>query len=197
MDRRLALDRLRTTEGWGDTSAASAERTQKVYTQRAARLADLAVPSGPTQDAIQVMVFQLGEERYGIELADVAEVVTAISATTVPGAPTHWGGVIAVRGEIRPVMDLRSMLEIPPVDGAGESNGPAHVLLLRVPASQVAVVTDRVEQVRVISGDEVHVRDEETGSAQSRYVRASTTDALMLLSTTALLAEFCKETSGK
>jgi purine-binding chemotaxis protein CheW len=188
---------LRTTEGWGDTSASNAERTQTVYTQRAARLAALAVPSGPTLEDIQVMVFQLGEERYGIELADVAEVVTAISATRVPGAPPHLGGVIAVRGEIRPVMDLRSMLEIPPTGGTSESDSPAHVLLLRLPGSQVAVLTDRVEQVRVISGDEVHVPGEQTGSAQSRYVRASTTDALMLLSTTALLAEFCKETSGK
>lgn len=197
MDRRLARERFTANETCCDTHESSAERTQTVYTQRAARLAVLAVPYGSPQDSIQVMVFRLGEERYGIELADVAEVVTAISATRVPGAPRYFAGVIAIHGEIRPVMDLRSMLEIPAADSAGKSSEPAHLLLLRLPGSQVAVLTDRVERVRLIGADELHVPGEQTGSAQSPYVRTSTADALMLLSTAALLAEFFKETSCK
>jgi purine-binding chemotaxis protein CheW len=197
MDRRLARDRLNATEGCWDPSASDADRTQTVYAQRAARLAAPAVLSDSLQDLIQVMVFRLGEERYGIELRDVAEVITAISAARVPGAPAHFAGVIAVRGEIRPVLDLRRMLEMPAPDRSGESGGPAHVLLLRLAGSQVAVQTDGVERVRLIGRNELHVPGAQTGSAHSPYVRASTTDALMLLSTTALLAEFFKETSCK
>jgi purine-binding chemotaxis protein CheW len=61
----------------------------------------------------------------------------------VPGAAPSVLGVTAVRGEIRPVIDLSRLLGLP---SSGSAEG-SHVLLLRVDAREVGLRVDAVEGV--------------------------------------------------
>ena len=56
---------------------------------------------------VEVIVFALGEERYGIELTRVREILTYGAPTPLPGTKHFVKGVINIRGEIVPVIDLR------------------------------------------------------------------------------------------
>jgi purine-binding chemotaxis protein CheW len=56
---------------------------------------------------IQVVGFRIGEETFGLRIANVREIVRVPEITAVPNAPDYIEGVINLRGKIIPVMDLR------------------------------------------------------------------------------------------
>lgn len=67
-------------------------------------------------DALQVVVFRAGESEFGADIRDVREIIKIDSFTSVPGSGDRVKGVINVRGEIVPLISLRSMSGAPPAD---------------------------------------------------------------------------------
>lgn len=93
--------------------------------------------------AAAVLVFQLGGGRCALPLAAVLEVVRAVRITPLPTAPAVVEGVIDVRGELVPVLDLRARLGMAPVPAR-----PEQVLILaRAGGRTVAVRADAVEWI--------------------------------------------------
>lgn len=56
------------------------------------------------------LAFSLGNERYGVEILKVQEIIGVIKITNVPQSPHYIKGVINLRGKIIPVVDLRIKL---------------------------------------------------------------------------------------
>jgi chemotaxis signal transduction protein len=167
----------------------SDERMNAVWRQRAARLSIPPVPATVGQSALMVLIAVLGEERYGLALTDVAEVLPAIPITPVPGAIPVFAGVIQVHGEIRAVLDLRKLVGLE----AGVTTGPGRVILLCRRGRELGLKVDRTEEVRLIAAEQVQLT--EAGSP-SRYIAGITTDSLMLIDAEALFAELGKETGS-
>jgi purine-binding chemotaxis protein CheW len=69
-------------------------------------------PSGH-DDVVEVLVFQLDGQRYGLLAVVVREVLRAVSVVPLPRAPAVIEGVINLRGRIVPVLDLRSRFRLP------------------------------------------------------------------------------------
>jgi purine-binding chemotaxis protein CheW len=55
----------------------------------------------------QYMTFKLGAELFAINVAKVREVLEVAQITRVPTAPRYMRGVVNVRGQATPVVDLR------------------------------------------------------------------------------------------
>ena len=55
----------------------------------------------------QYMTFKLGNELFAINVAQVREVLEVAQITKVPTAPRYMRGVVNVRGQATPVVDLR------------------------------------------------------------------------------------------
>ena len=62
------------------------------------------------------LTFALANERYGLEILKVQEIIGAIKITHVPKSPSYLKGVINLRGKIIPVIDLRLKLGLPEKD---------------------------------------------------------------------------------
>jgi len=56
---------------------------------------------------MEVLVFEIGGQRYGVEAGLVREVLAAVCVTALPRAPDVVEGVIDVRGRLAAVFDLR------------------------------------------------------------------------------------------
>jgi purine-binding chemotaxis protein CheW len=54
------------------------------------------------------LTFALGKEEYGIEIIKVREIIGYMTITAVPQMPGYVKGVINLRGQVIPVIDLRS-----------------------------------------------------------------------------------------
>src|SRR5688572_18982786 len=60
----------------------------------------------PSAGGHRLLVLELGRGLYGIDSATVREVVTALDAARLPGAPAHVRGVVNLRGQLLTVVDL-------------------------------------------------------------------------------------------
>jgi purine-binding chemotaxis protein CheW len=60
-----------------------------------------------------VLVFELEGRRFGLPADRVREVVRAAALTPIPGAPPVVEGLLDLRGEVLPVLDLRRRFEVP------------------------------------------------------------------------------------
>ena len=95
----------------------------------------------------QLVVFDLAGEYYGVDIGDVREIIRMQTVTKVPGAPSFVEGVINLRGEVLPVIDLRKRLNIRVSEQTNESrivwltiNGQDDVgMVKRVKFDQVVV----------------------------------------------------------
>ena len=56
---------------------------------------------------IQLIIFQLGDEEFGSDIAQVREIIRKGSITPIPDSPDFIQGVTNVRGEIAVVIDLK------------------------------------------------------------------------------------------
>jgi purine-binding chemotaxis protein CheW len=139
-----------------------------------------------------VVVVGIGDERYGVDLGDVAEVLPPTQVTPVPGAPRLFSGVVNVHGEIRPVADLKRLLGI----ATGENDSHAQVILLRKQGREMGLRVDRVEQIRSVASEELRSVDGPDAGLSARYLKGLTRDALMLINTEALFVELRKGTSS-
>lgn len=61
----------------------------------------------------QYMTFKLGAELFAINVAKVREVLEVAQITKVPTAPRYMRGVVNVRGQSTPVVDLRLKFGLP------------------------------------------------------------------------------------
>jgi purine-binding chemotaxis protein CheW len=62
----------------------------------------------------QYITFKLGDELFAIDVAKVREVLEVSQITKVPTAPSYMRGVVNVRGQATPVVDLRLRFGLPP-----------------------------------------------------------------------------------
>lgn len=167
-------------------------RIKAVYRQRATQVAGRPAQAGPTRATVPVLVFSLGTERYSLALADLAEVLPFSACTPLPGAPPELLGVINLRGEIRSVVSLARILELP----QGEDGASGYIVLLRDQGHGVGLKVDRVEQIQLVAPEELASAGENGPTLPARYVKRVTRDGLILLSIEEILLHpFLKEVS--
>jgi len=174
-----------------ETGCRDADRMEVIYRERAARLA-LRRAEADTSATFGALVFALGPERYAIELEDLVEVLPCSGYTPVPGAPPELLGVINLHGDIRPVLDLARVLELPKV----AERHPGFLFLLRKQNREVALRVEQVEKIRLLRPGELADPSQNSTHLAARYLKAVTSDVVMLLSTEALLSlSIIKESS--
>ena len=91
--------------------------------------------------SVEILLFELAGQRYGVPLRSVREVVRAVAITPLPTAPAIIEGIINVRGVIAPVYDLRRRFGLPP-----KPIEPAdHLVIALSQARLVALRVDRAD----------------------------------------------------
>ena len=75
-----------------------------------ATTAEQAKSTTEDQSVTQLVTFKLGLEEFAFKMERVREILRVERPSEVPGTPKHVLGVLTVRGNILPVIDLRVML---------------------------------------------------------------------------------------
>lgn len=75
---------------------------------------DTAVVERAVAQAGKYLTFHLAGEIQGIEILKVQEIIGIMEVTHVPQMPEFVRGVINLRGQVIPVVDLRLKLALPP-----------------------------------------------------------------------------------
>ncbi|HEM55171.1 MAG TPA: purine-binding chemotaxis protein CheW, partial [Thermodesulfobium narugense] len=92
---------------------------------------------------IQLVVFKLANEFYGIEISSVQEIIKIQDITRVPKAPDFVEGVINLRGKIVPIVDLRKRFEL----GQTERTKDTRVIVVETSGNIVGFIVDLVTEI--------------------------------------------------
>ena len=84
--------------------------------------------SETTETVQQYVSFALGEELFAVEVARAREILSLVAVTRVPQTPDYLLGVINLRGQVVPVIDMRLKLGLPP----GETTRDTCIIVVEV-----------------------------------------------------------------
>src|SRR5690625_2545141 len=117
---------------------------------------DILLESGTNE--LEVVMFEVGSGVFGINVLKVREIINAVEVTTIPNAHSHVEGVIRLREEVLPVINLAKVLGIP------NSEEPEHDKFIIAELNQLKIafrVHHRSEERRV--GKESRARRAQDG----------------------------------
>lgn len=115
---------------------------------------------------LQLVVFNIGKELYGVGIESVHEIVKVPDITEVPDAPAFLQGVINLRGKIVPVVDLRKRLRLV----GKEKTKSSRVLITENDGRLVGLLVDAVSEVLKIQPDAVEAPPEMISSIGVEYI---------------------------
>ena len=114
----------------------------------------------------QVVSFSLGEEEYGVDIMTVQEIILYGCITQVPEVPEHVLGVINLRGNVIPILNLRRRF--------GMADQPAEdatrIVVMNLNGRTVGVVVDGVNEVLRLSEDEISATPSSLSGAGKDYI---------------------------
>jgi len=159
-----------------------ARQTRQILQQRARQM---ATPEQREEEAepLALLVFELGGETYALEPHAVDEVVPLRHLTPIPGTPAFIAGVIAVRGHLLSVVDLRRFFELP-LRALSERNS---VILLSSSKMEFGLLCDRLIGTRTLPRSAVLPPPAHLAARQGEHLLGVTAEHWALLDAAALL----------
>lgn len=114
----------------------------------------------------QLVVFEVGDESFGIDISLVQEIIRLQPITEVPRAPMYVKGVINLRGKVIPVIDLRERFSI----GMNEESKATRIVVVDVLGNIVGMIVDAVSEVLRLATDSIEPPSNIVGSVGSQYL---------------------------
>jgi purine-binding chemotaxis protein CheW len=99
----------------------------------------------------QFVVFLLDGEEFGISIMEVREIIRMINITRLPKAPYFIEGVINLRGEVLPVVNLRKRFDVP----ENSVTDSTRIVIVEIEGEQVGLIVDSVSEVLRLSEDQI------------------------------------------
>ena len=104
----------------------------------------------------KMVTFHLGEELYGVNIMDVKEIVRLQNVRVIPNAPYYVEGIINLRGEIIPIIDLHKRFKIQAVSKSTEDiEMDGGFIILNIDGSKIGIIIDKVERVVSVKAEDV------------------------------------------
>ena len=142
---------------------------ERVLAERA-RLLARPLPE-PDRPGDEVVVIEAGGERYAVDVARVERVHPINRVTPLPGLRPPWRGLVSVRGELLPALDLAAYLGRPPAPATGPVvtcvvvavGGLRVALLSEAPPAMARRPADVVDVAAILADPALVVDDEPRG----------------------------------
>lgn len=115
----------------------------------------------------QIVVFQLMEQVYGIDINSVYEIIRMESITKIPRTPHFVEGVINLRGRIIPVIDLGVRFGL----GQNERTQASRIIIVEVSGQTVGMIVDSVQEVLRIPVNSIEPPPPVVNGVDAAYLR--------------------------
>lgn len=96
---------------------------------------------------MQLVVFKIREEFFGVEASKVLSINDMMSVTRVPNAPNYIKGLINLRGIIISLFDISILLNLPDYNKGEFDNENSSIIILDVDYEEVGIIVDKVDEV--------------------------------------------------
>ena len=128
------------------------------------------VSSVVTDKEGKYLTFALGHEEFGLEILKVREINGYMDITAVPQTPMYVKGVINLRGQVIPVVDLRMKFGMEEAEVTEQSC----IIVVEIDTGsrqfQTGIVVDRVQEVLDIAGEDIEDSPEFGSSVNTEFI---------------------------
>jgi len=114
----------------------------------------------------QFISFAVGEEEYGLELLRVKEVIRMREITWLPKAPSFVKGIINLRGDVIPIIDLKEKFGLESRADAAQTR----VIVVEVEGRLMGMVVDSASQVVRIPADQIDLPPPVLGGFSQEFI---------------------------
>ena len=159
--------------------------TSDILKFRATQLARKKEPETHDSNLVQVLVFRLVHETYGIELEHIRAVYPLKEMTFIPGAPDFIPGIINVRGEIISIVDFKKIFDLP----MGEPSRHIQVIILHSKEIEFGIQTDQVLGVKEIPESDIQPSLPTLTGIRLQYLKGVTGDGMVILDGKKILSD--------
>lgn len=128
---------------------------------------------------IQWVTFHLENEKYGIKVMQVQEVLRMTEIAPVPGAPHYVIGIINLRGNVVTVVDTRRRFGLPDAEADDETR----IVIIEADNNVVGILVDSVAEVVDLKASEIETAPNVGNDESSKYIQgvSSRDDELLIL----------------
>ena len=94
-------------------------------------------------------VFNISGEEFGIELGRIAEIIKFQKSTPLPKVPAFISGVVNIRGDVIPLVDLRKRLGVEP------SHIQGRIIITKIHEEKIGLLVDAVKEIVSIEKESI------------------------------------------
>lgn len=117
---------------------------------------------------IQYVVFSLGEEEYGIEISFAQEIIRIPQQITkIPDVPSYMEGIINLRGQVFPIIDLKKRFGFEQAERGIDSR----LLILNIEDKLLGTIVDDVSEVLEIDNQSIEQLSAEISSIGGNSIK--------------------------
>jgi purine-binding chemotaxis protein CheW len=118
------------------------------------------------RETLQVVSFRLGRESFGVDILKIREIVRIQKVAKVPQTPEYVEGMINLRGNVIPILNLRKRFGLEEV----ERDPQTRIIVFGVGEKTIGVVVDRVDKVLRLPLDQIELPPAVGGTRVREYV---------------------------
>jgi purine-binding chemotaxis protein CheW len=164
---------------------ADADAVKRILAERARVLAQGEGAGEIPIDTCEILEFEMGTERYGIEVSEIREVLPLQQYTSLPCTPSFIFGIINVRGEILSVVDLKKFFGMPD-QGITNQN---KVIILDNGSMTFGILVDLIVGVRYVDTEGLIPLPPTISSIGEEHLLGMMADGLIVLDGEKLLGD--------
>ena len=142
---------------------------------------------------LEIVEFEVGNNKFGINVIKVKEIIQPIPVTFIPHVHEHVEGIIQLRGEVLPVVDMLKVLGL----NNAVRNPQQKYIVAEFNKQRVVFHVDNVTQIHRISWDQIEKPSDmyQGGTSQVIGVIKHNSDMILLLDFERIMVDINPESS--
>jgi purine-binding chemotaxis protein CheW len=121
---------------------------------------------------LQLVTFQLGNGKYGIDIMEVKEIVRSQDVRPIPNSPPWVQGLLNLRGRIIPIIDLHARFQLTRLSMEEDETDQGGIMVINVGGKDLGLVIDKVLRVLAISSSELQSPPQMVSGIGSEYIQS-------------------------
>lgn len=117
---------------------------------------------------MKFIIFKLNNQSFGVNVQQVISIERLTPLTKVPGTADFIKGIMQLRGEITPVLDLKERLSMEQGVAATEDN---RIIMINVNDIQIGLVVDEATEVMDIDSSAIEPPSEFIRGVEQEYIK--------------------------
>ncbi|KLI16091.1 chemotaxis protein CheW [Brachyspira hyodysenteriae] len=119
------------------------------------------------EDSTNLVTFRLGSGEYAIDIMQAKEIIKMEKITLIPNAPDFVEGVINLRGNIIPIIDLKKRFNLEETEGDKNTG----IIIVKIEDVDMGIITDSISKVVSISNSDIQPPPPMLSGIGQKYIK--------------------------